>query len=114
MISDMHVINGEILIIFLILATEWFLSWKVGHGMKEWGQNNKHGDLNSKLIAGFIIITLNFIFIIGLIIVHSSITNEPINITVIYIALILFISYIAMLTFLLRFKGSGCVEEPCS
>jgi len=104
MIMDISGING-LIIIFLIFAIEWFLSWKVSHGIKEWGKNYEKGDLNSKLMTAFIMIALNFLFILGFIIVHASITNEPINNSVIYISFVLLVGYIVSLIFLLRFKG---------
>jgi small-conductance mechanosensitive channel len=95
-----------IVTIILMVVIDWFLSWKISHTLKEWGLNTKEGDLNSKLMFGYIMVTLIFMFSIIAIIIHSLVTGKFINITIIYLVLVLFIGYLASLIFLSKFKGT--------
>jgi hypothetical protein len=100
-----------IVAIILIVVIDWFLSWKVTHTLKEWGLNTKDGDWNSKLLFGFILITLIFMFSIIAIIIHSMVTGESINISIICLVFVLFIGYLASLFFLFKFKGITNVAD---
>ena len=92
---------NKILISFLIFI-EILLSWKIAHLLKILKKSNENDDLDSKIIVGLIMITLLFMFQFSTFIIHTLVTNEPLNPNLLFLTFILLIGYLASLFALSR------------
>lgn len=92
---------SKLLTLIFTIIIELVISWKISHALENWRKtNNKDEDFQSKIIVGIIMISLIFIISLCAMIIHILITNEIIDIKIIYIMLILLIGYISSIMIL--------------
>ncbi len=92
----------KILTLILTIIIELVIYWKISHAFENWRKTTSHKeeDFHSKTIVGMIMIALIFLISFSAMIIDMLITNEIIELNIIFVMVVLLIGYLGTLKIL--------------